>query len=63
MTAKYTRVDSASRRRALADAYAVLVRAEADVHAAEDRERRLADSAGGSDDDLRAKYSIGSGRH
>jgi hypothetical protein len=56
-------VDSNARRKALADAYAVLVRAEADVHAAEERERRLASADGGSDSDLRAKYSIDAGRH
>ena len=61
MTAKYKRIESGRRRKMLADAYAVLVRAEADVHAAEERERRLASAAGGSDDELRDRYRIGAG--
>jgi hypothetical protein len=63
VTATYKRIEVTRRRKLLADAYAVLVRAEADLQAAEEREKRLARADGASDDAIRQKYGIGTGRH
>jgi hypothetical protein len=63
MTAKYKRGAPTRRRKMIADLYAVLVRAEAEVHAAEERERRLASAQDESDAALASKYRINAGRY
>jgi hypothetical protein len=63
MTIQIKSIDATARETALSRFHKALAEADEAVTEAEERERRMAQDTDASDDAVRAKYGVDSGRH